>query len=85
MVPWNILNLLGCYMYVLRFVNSVTCQDCPEPGNSLFTLSETVVWIAFALPYPDFTLWEYTGYVVFVVNFVKIRGHRKDGFRSGWS
>ncbi|KAM3291921.1 hypothetical protein P3S67_020210 [Capsicum chacoense] len=41
-------------------------------GNSLATSPEVVVWTAYILPFPDPTVWEYTGFVVVVVEYQQV-------------
>ncbi|KAM3376812.1 hypothetical protein P3S68_009225 [Capsicum galapagoense] len=41
-------------------------------GNSLATSPEVVVWAAYILPSPDPTVWEYTGFVVVVVEYQQV-------------
>ncbi|KAF3626129.1 putative protein-tyrosine-phosphatase PTP1-like isoform X2 [Capsicum annuum] len=53
-------------------------------GLCISTSSEVAVWTAYILPSPDPTLWEYTGFVVVVVD-VGLANSRTNSFEEGES
>ena len=58
--------LFVCCCYVLCLLLFVLSRG--SIGNSLSTSFEVVVWTAYILPSPDPTWWDYTGFVVVVVD-----------------
>ena len=59
----------SCFMFYYVFIYCFPALSRRSIENNLSTSSEVVVWTAYTLPSPDPTLWEYTGYVVVVVNY----------------